>query len=232
MNSHSNFVSFEPGTFRALGYGWRQMKANFLVFFLVVLVLMVADIPSNLDFVPQDRNQEGHVLISDSITPVFAFLKFAYSLLFLPIIKFGADLLFLRGVRGDDVEVKDIIEGFHNYLNVILASLLVFGLIGISLLFFIVPGIYVACRLVFVAYLVMDEDLDPVEAVRASWRITRGHAWKIFCLGFMSLLIGVAGLLLLVVGLFPAVMWAKASFAAMYLSITEQDPIEPTHIES
>ena len=228
MNNHSNYVWFEPGTFRALAYGWQQMKANFLVFFLVVLVLIVTDIPTNLDFATED----GHVAISDSSSPLYAFLKFAYFLLFLPIIKFGADLLFLRGVRGDDVEVKDIIEGFHNYLNVILASLLVFGLIGISLLFFIVPGIYVACRLVFVAYLVMDEDLDPVEAVKASWRITRGHGWKIFCLGFMSCLIGVAGFLLLIIGLFPAVMWAKASFAAMYLSITEQGPDETNRVES
>jgi hypothetical protein len=33
---------------------------------------------------------------------------------------------------------------------------------------FVIPGIYVACRLVFVSYLVMDEGLDPITAVEAS----------------------------------------------------------------
>ena len=219
MNNPNSKDWFEPGTFRALGYGWEQMKENFLVFFLVVLVLAVTDIPTNLDFATRD----GEHAVSGSSSALFSFLKFAYTLLFVPVIKFGADLLFLRGVRGEDVEVKDIVEGFDNYLNVILASLLTLALIVISLLFLVIPGIYVACRLAFVAYLVMDEDLDPVEAVRASWRITSGHVWKIFCLGCMSFLIGVVGLLLLVVGLIPAVIWAKASFAAMYLSITAEE---------
>jgi len=165
------------------------------------------------------------------------FLSTAYALLLYPIVNYGADMIFLKSVRGDQVEVKRIFDGFRNYINVVLASLLTFGLIGIGLVVFLIPGIYVACRLAFVSYLVMDEGLDPIAAVEASWRITRGHAFKIFTLGVLSVFIFIAGLALLLVGVFPAMMWIKASFAALYLSITgnvvvdvHQRPIDETAV--
>lgn len=173
-----------------------------------MLVLIVIEIPF------------GGETVNHSI--LYNLLAFAYWLLFLPVFTYGADLIFLRGVRGDDVEIKCIIDGFQNYLNVILTALLVFGLIGIALIAFIVPGIYVACRLVFASYLVMDEGLDPVAAVEGSWRLSRGHVLKIFALGLVSVLLGIVGFLMILIGLIPAVMWAKAAFATMYLSITQQ----------
>lgn len=115
-------------------------------------------------------------------------------------------------------EMKD------NFL-VFLLAVLVTGLIGIGLIVFIFPGIYVACRLAFVPYLVMDEGLDPIAAVEASWRITRGHAWRIFVLEFLSIFIFFLGLLLLIVGMFPAMIWTKASLASLYLTITGEQTV-------
>jgi uncharacterized membrane protein len=196
----------EAGIGSALTYGWRRMKDNFLVLFLAVLVVVVFMVPLEVD--------------GEEFDTLLQFLSTAYALLLYPIVNYGADMIFLKSVRGDQVEVKRIFDGFRNYINVVLASLLTFGLIGIGLVVFLIPGIYVACRLAFVSYLVMDEGLDPIAAVEASWRITRGHAFKIFTLGVLSVFIFIAGLALLLVGVFPAMMWIKASFAALYLSIT------------
>lgn len=201
-----------PGVGRALGRGWRSMKSNFLVYFLAVLVLGAFLLPYNL-YEEGDHGRDSGLL---------ALIETAYMLLVYPIIKYGADLLFLRGVRGDTVEVKSLFDGFRNYVNIVLASLLVMGLVGIGLIVLIIPGIYVACRLVFVGYLVMDEELDPIAAVEASWRITRGHALKIFLLGLTSIFLFFFGLLLLLVGVVPATIWIKASFASLYLAITGQ----------
>lgn len=212
---------YEPGVGSALSRGWTEMKGNFLVFLLAVLVVCVFMVPMNLD-----GGGDNSALVG--------ILETAYMFLLYPIINYGADLIFLRGVRGDRVEVKSIFDGFQNYVNIILASLLTTGLIGIGLVVFIFPGIYVTCRLAFVAYLVMDEGLDPIAAVEASWRITRGHAWKIFALGFLSIFIFIIGLILLIVGVFPALMWIKASFASLYLAITDDgsDEVEPAVLET
>ncbi len=213
----------EAGIGSALTYGWRRMKDDFLVLFLAVLVVVVFMVPLEVD--------------GEEFDTLLQFLSTAYALLLYPIVNYGADMIFLKSVRGDQVEVKRIFDGFRNYINVVLASLLTFGLIGIGLVVFLIPGIYVACRLAFVSYLVMDEGLDPIAAVEASWRITRGHAFKIFTLGVLSVFIFIAGLALLLVGVFPAMMWIKASFAALYLSITgnvvvdvHQRPIDETAV--
>lgn len=209
-----NKDNFELGVGIALARGWVEMKGSFLVFLLAVLVLSVFMTPINM-------SGDGH---SDS-TALIGLLETAYLFLLYPIINYGADLIFLKGVRGDQVEVRSIFDGFKNYVNIILASLLTTGLIGIGLIVLIFPGIYVACRLAFVSYLVMDEGLDPIAAVEASWRITRGHAWRIFILGLLSVFIFFLGLLLLIVGVFPALIWIKASFAALYLAVTEESVI-------
>ncbi len=211
--TYSSSTYPEPGVGSALGSGWRKMQDNFLVFFLPVLVMVVMEIP----FQGQGDWER------DGISPFFGLLGFAYRLLFMPVVNYGIDLVFLRGVRGDPVEMKSMFDGFHNYINVVLTALLVFGLVCIGFIALVIPGIYVACRLVFASYLVMDEGMEPIAAVEASWRITRGHTWTIFLLGLTSFFLFVLGMILLLVGIFPAIMWIKASFASLYLSITRAD---------
>jgi uncharacterized membrane protein len=207
-----NNDSFELGVGHALARGWVEMQGNFLIFLLAVLVLIVFMTPMNIS-----GDGDSSALIG--------LLETAYLFLLYPVINYGADLVFLKGVRGDQVEVRSIFDGFQNYANIILASLLTTGLIGIGLIVLIFPGIYVACRLAFVSFLVMDEGLDPIAAVEASWRITRGHAWRIFILGLLSVFIFFLGLLLVIVGVFPALIWIKASFAALYMAVTEENII-------
>ena len=147
------------------------------------------------------------------------FLALAYWLLFLPVISYSSNLLFVKAVRNEALDLKDIIIGFKNYLNIILAHLLATALIGISFVALIIPGIIVGCRLAFVSYLVMDKGLDPIEAVETSWKMTKDLAWRIFFLYLASILIFILGLCLLIVGIFPAIMWVQSSFASLYEAV-------------
>ena len=40
---------------------------------------------------------------------------------------------------------------------------------------FIVPGIIFGCKLAFVSYLVVEQKKEAIEAVKKSWRMTKGH---------------------------------------------------------
>jgi uncharacterized membrane protein len=121
-------------------------------------------------------------------------------------------------VRNEKFEVKDMFLAFENYLNVVLANLLVWAIIGIGIFLLVVPGIIFACKLAFVKYLVMERKMDPVEAVKESWRMTTGHAWDIFLIGLLAIPIGIAGLICFGVGIIPAVMWIRSAFASMYFA--------------
>lgn len=212
---YTNHNSIKPTYNRSLSYGWEKMKSHFLYLFLVVLVISILDTPLQL---LEDGNMDKSLL--SILLQVFGM---AYWLLFLPIIDYSADLIFIQAVRNEKIDLKNIIIGFKNYLNIVLVHLLVTALVGIATIALIIPGIIVACRLAFVSYLVMDKQLDPITAVETSWRMTKGHGWRIFGLGFTSFFIFIFGLILFIVGVFPAVIWIKASFAALYQGVLNEN---------
>lgn len=92
-------------------------------------------------------------------------ISFAYLVLLLLPLDCGASWVFLKSVRGEKIDVQDMFSVFENYLNVVLAGLLAAAMIGLGMIFLVIPGIIFACRLAFVRYLVMDRKLEPVEAV-------------------------------------------------------------------
>ncbi len=193
-------------------YGWQQMWKYFLYLFIITIVVGLLEAPVSAIQDSEWENTPGIILLQLLIA--------AYGLLFLPVVKYGGDLLYLRGIRNEKVDVSVLFDGFKkNYLNIILANLLTFAIIGIGFVFFIIPGIILACRLAFVSYLVMDKNMEPVAAVEKSWEMTRGYGWKIFGMALLVLPIFIAGLLCLIVGVFFAIIWVHAAFASMYHAV-------------
>jgi hypothetical protein len=225
------------------GTGWKVMLDNFLRLLLVVFVLGILTGPMkglNYNF---DGNHfknfpwkwEGdweHIfgLVSIGAFAVFiGLLALAYAFLALPVVRYGSKMIFVQAVRKIKPDFEWLIRGFWtNYLNIILANLLVFALVAIGLFALIVPGIIIACRLAFVPYIIMDKKLDPIESVELSWKLTRGQGWTIFLMGFVSFFIYIFGFILFIVGIFPATMWVKSSFATLYQSVLneKEKPVE------
>ncbi|MEM9673477.1 MAG: hypothetical protein AAF992_12835 [Bacteroidota bacterium] len=218
--------NIQPTWKGSLSHGWETMKRYFLPLFLVVIVLAIVDsligpIGGNFSG-DQDYDEDVFIGPFSQVSAVFQLMIIAYWLLFVPVIEYGADLLFVQTVRRETINVKNIIIGFNNYVTIILTNLLAGALIGIAFIALIIPGIIVACRLAFVSYLVMDKGLDPIAAVEGSWKLTRGHGWRIFGLGVTSIFIFFGGLLLFIVGTIPAVIWIKSSFASLYQAVVDE----------
>jgi NhaP-type Na+/H+ or K+/H+ antiporter len=58
--------------------------------------------------------------------------------------------------------------------------------------------------------------------VELSWKLTRGHGWTIFLMGFVAFFVYIFGLTLIFVGVFPASIWVKSSFASLYQSVLDE----------
>jgi len=222
----------------SFGTGFQVMLDNFLRLLLVVFVLAILTAPFsglnwkfNLDDFPRGPHGWGHILENDfeklftlgalgMLGVFFGLLALAYAFLAAPVVEYGGDLIFVQAVRKIKPNFELLIRGFwENYLNIILANLLVVALVVLGFFALIVPGIIIACRLVFVSYIIMDKKLDPIEAVELSWKLTRGHGWRIFAMGITSFFIILFGLILFFVGIFPAIMWVSCSFATLYQSV-------------
>jgi len=127
-------------------------------------------------------------------------------------------------MREDDLDIKDLFMGFSKrYVDIILANLIVFALVGLGIVMFVIPGIIIACRLAFVPYIVMDQGLEPMQAVEKSWKMTRGHGWKVFFLAIIAFFLFIAGLVFCFVGVFIAIMWNHAAHATLYQAVLNQE---------
>ena len=75
------------------------------------------------------------------------------------------------------------------YLKLMGPILLLFGMsflaIVFGLLWFVVPGMVVALAWGQASYLIVDKNLDPMEALKTSYKITYGKKWTIFLSAFI-----------------------------------------------
>ncbi|WP_159517280.1 hypothetical protein [Sunxiuqinia indica] len=220
-----NYVSLRPTLGGSFSNGWQIMKKYFLYLLLVVIVVGMVTGPSagfkinsssgDYGFIHSFPFNGDNILLSIGAFFLILF-GIAYYFLVVPVFEYSAKLIYIDAVRDNDIEFQKLIAGFHNYLNVILANLLKSALVAMGFIFFIIPGIILICRLSFVSYLVMDKELDAIQAIEQSWKLTRGIGWTIFGMGIFSFFIIICGLALLIVGIFPAIIWVNSSFASLY----------------
>ena len=194
------------------GYGWQQMWKHFLYLFLVLIIVGIAESPTSIVRDSDAENSPGMIILQ--------ILAAVYWLLVFSVVKYGGNLMYLRAIRNEKFEISEMFDGFKkNYINIILANLLTFAIIGLGFVLLIVPGIILACRLAFVSYLVMDKNMEPVTAIEKSWEMTKGHGWQIFGMGLLIIPIVIGGILCFIVGIVFSIIWISAAFASMYHAI-------------
>jgi uncharacterized membrane protein len=204
------------------GHGWETLKKYFPELLLVFFIQVLLSIP--MGFTSMFFNIE---YIGTFTTGLFNFI---YGILVLMPVSYGTSWVFLKAVRGEDFRVQDIFFAYQSFGNVLLANILVFLIVGAGIMMLIIPGIIFACKLAFVPYLVMDEKMEAVDAVRKSWNMTRGHTGTIFLMGVVAFFVGLGGLICFIVGIIPAAIWISLAFATIYMSVSgrsKQEKINP-----
>lgn len=201
--------SLVPGVGSSYKNGWGKLWKYFLELLLIGIIGFVIGIPSGI----------GGWAGYDGVTTL-SIIGIAYSILVMNPVEYGVTFAFLKAARGDKPEIKNMFEAFHNYWNAVLAYLLVGVIVSIGFVLLIIPGIIFACKLAFTPYLVVDQKMQVIEAVKESWRMTNGHAWKVFLIGLLGIPISIAGLICLGVGIIVSIMWIELALASLYHSVS------------
>ncbi len=209
------YGGLKPTVDSVFSHGWNRTWKNFFELFLALIVLFATATPIMIS-----SAVFGHYYYYEG--PALGFFFFLYGYLILVPMRYGMANIYLQAARGARCCASGFGAAFSNYLHVILSALITQVLVTVGLLFLIVPGIIVACRLAFVPYLVVDRKLDAIEAVQTSWNMTRGYALNIFLIYFLFIPIQIAGFLAFVVGAIPAAMWCGISLASMYHAVEEK----------
>lgn len=207
---------FRPTAGDAFGDSWTIMWKHFTTLLVVSILYMVITGVTGFGQWQADTFRWFMAPMA-----LFAFL---YGIFIAGPISYSVNWLYLKAIRGDEYEIRDMFAVFNkNYWNAVGANVVVSIIIGIGILFFIIPGIVFACRLAFVSYLVMDRDMELSQAIEMSWKMTRGYGVQIFLMGILATLVVLLGFIALFVGIFIAVVWIQAAFATMYQAVVEEE---------
>ncbi|MDP1827660.1 MAG: hypothetical protein Q8L48_30590 [Archangium sp.] len=108
-----------------------------------------------------------------------------------------ASMKLFDGEHFDLANPAPLLEGFWRYLLVVF----LFGLItAIGFALLIVPGVLLGLAFGFAPFFAVDGQRDPVEAFRASSRLTRGFRGQLFLFALLLMGVNLLGVLALGVG--------------------------------
>lgn len=91
-----------------------------------------------------------------------------------------------------------------------------------------VPIVYISIRFFFAPYLLIDRGVGPVEALKMSWKASYPVQGRVFIFMLLSLLVGIAGLLCFIVGVFVSMIITMYAQGALYRQVFSpgiQDPL-------
>lgn len=224
IDANNKFVS-DTSTGDNYGKGWNLIFTTFVELLVVTLVYAVIQIPTNgFQF-----KADGFGDFELYMIPIIM-LAIGYGVFISGPIGYSVKWVFLKAVRREKIEIKDMFAVFErNYWNAVIAGLVTTIIIIIGLIMLIVPGIIFACRLAFVPYLVIDEKMEAMEALKASWAMTKGHGWTVFFMGILAFFIVIAGLIVLIFGVLISAMWISAAFAILYHAVYLKQGIPETN---
>lgn len=132
----------------------------------------------------------------------------------------GISAFFLNLVRGNEVRIEQLFDGFKHYVPALILTILMTLAIGIGLVFLIIPGIIMALGLSMSYFIMVDNpEMDAVTSMKASWEMMKGHKADYFVYCVLSILLCLLGLLVLFVGIFYVLPIVYAASALFYEKI-------------
>jgi uncharacterized membrane protein len=197
-----------------LQFGWDTFKKRpwFFIGFSIIIFLVSA--LSNI-LTSSIQSSGGWVAYT---------LSFVIGLSISLYVSYGQTRVFLRAHDSvEQVRLSDFFEfknfGMYALLYVCLALAVIAGLI-----LFIVPGIILSLATIFSVYILIDKGYGPIEALKESARITKGHWGKLFLFSLALLGVNLLGFIVLLVGLLVSVPVTLLALLHAYRTLEQLPP--------
>lgn len=198
----------------ALSYGFGESKKHLGFFIPLLLLLFFIQILPGILQNFFDPSQNGVSLLSFTISLASWILEL--------IVAMGVIKIALEIHDNKRKRFIDLFYGAHLLLKYIASSFL-YGLIVLAgFLLLIVPGLIWAVKFQYFSYFIVDKQLGPIEALKASAKITNGVKLNLF---FLRLFIGginILGAATLLVGLFITIPLGMMAQVFVYRKLGEK----------
>lgn len=176
----------------AVSYGWDSAKKHW-GFLIVCILIMIAvnAVPSLLSSMLMTHDRPN--IVTFVIQIIGWVLQMAVSL--------GIIGVALKLYDKKKAVYSNMLDYFQLIIPYFLGSIIYIVIVVVGLILLVIPGIVWAIKFRYYTYFMVDRRLGPIDALRASSKITEGVKWKLFFLGIVLALINLVGALLLLAGL-------------------------------
>lgn len=192
-------------TGKAISYGWEAVKKNFWYFVgLAALVIIIEGIFNG----DQDHQSLSFLSIfaSSWLTAGYLTIVFHY-----------------YDNNGETLPMSQLFTQLKYFWKVLGASILLCLIICAGFFLLIVPGIYWALKYSMTINLIVDKDMDIIEAMKESANMTNGVKWPLFVFTLTCLGVVILGAICLGVGVFVAtpIVWLATAYIYKNLLTTK-----------
>jgi len=204
----------------AIKFGWEKMKKHFWFFVgLLILTCLIQIVPTSIASVFKNKIVVLYVLL----------VVLAWVLQI--IVKMGMTKIALNIADKDEAEISTLFSQVNLFWKFVIGSFIYGIIVFVGFLLLIVPGIIWAIKYQYFAFLIIDKNLGPMEAISKSGEITMGSKGKLFLFGLLVMLINIAGAIFFLVGLFATVPTTMLASIYIYRKLMgESEVSQPTAI--
>ena len=198
----------------ALSFGWDTVKEHFWHLVVLLIIGFAVEIAPSIVFALFPESMEENI----AITVIEGFISSAVSYF----ITMGFINISLKFCGGEKPEIGDLFSCFPLLLKYLIGTLL-YGLIALAgLILLVVPGVIWILKFQFYGYLIVDQEMGPIEALKRSYAITTDVKLDLFLFALMLIGINILGLLALLLGLFATIPLAMIGTAFIYLRLRDR----------
>lgn len=146
------------------------------------------------------------------------FIPFVGSLIFV-FASLGLVNMYLGLLDGKKPSLDAFVMSASKWFNVFMVYIIYALMLFVGFILFIIPGVFLLIRFMFVIYYVIDSDMTITDVFKASWNDTKGNFWHLLLASLSLTLFAMAGLLLLIVGVLYTVPIAGVAMAIIYRTV-------------
>lgn len=198
---------------KALSVGWQCTKREFVPLLVVMIVSWL--IPLFLGFffcllgfaIPKDQP-----ILAISFTLITSLV----SALVAAVMDLGMINVLIKVLDGGTAKVSDLFSANHLFLKYVMGQFCFNFLMLWGFIFLIIPGLIVSLFMQFYTYFIVDKNLGPIEALRASWIVCRGGRINVVLLMLIFSAMRGLGAMLFIIGLVPVHMIVVLATTELY----------------
>ncbi len=189
--------------------GWKEVvdRPSYfmgLVFIPITVIVLLNIAPAALTYAPE--------LEARFLAGILFLLMVILGALF----RLGLIRVALEALRGNYPDLWILLSEYRLLWKYFAIGILYGIAVVIGFILLIVPGIILLLRGSMIYLVLVDEGLGPIETLKRSFVLTKGHTFKIFLFFLVLMLVNIAGFMLLGLGLLFTIPFSLLAWAHLY----------------